>query len=259
MKVWTTKEILYIQKHSLLAETNEVLNIKEMAKKLNRTTQSVRNKIYSLQRDGELPKVNRENSFDTQNRPWSKTEDKRLIAMDKNGATGEEIAESLNRTVGSVYSRKSKLIKQKKLSNSKSVWTDRESQLLIENIQFDENGYVSNYDELGKITNKQYQQLVAKVSRLRKSGDITVKHNPESTSVKAKKAMNHFNDARFAHVTKEDGVVDKIPEISIKSQEVTLILTTTIINGIYSEQYFTKDGQMIAEKKPTPAATDVSQ
>lgn len=36
MKNWTTKEIQYLKKNALLAETNEVLNIKEMANKLNR-------------------------------------------------------------------------------------------------------------------------------------------------------------------------------------------------------------------------------
>lgn len=35
MKMWTTKELQYLKKNALLAETNEVLNAPEMAKNLN--------------------------------------------------------------------------------------------------------------------------------------------------------------------------------------------------------------------------------
>lgn len=59
MKLWTTKEVAYVKRTALLAETNEVLNIKEMAKRLNRTVQSVRNKIYNLQRSGEMPSIDK--------------------------------------------------------------------------------------------------------------------------------------------------------------------------------------------------------
>lgn len=36
MKYWTTKEVSYIQKNALLAETNEVINIEDMAKKIRK-------------------------------------------------------------------------------------------------------------------------------------------------------------------------------------------------------------------------------
>lgn len=44
MKYWTTKEISYIQKNALLAETNEVINIENIAKKLGRSVAAVSKK-----------------------------------------------------------------------------------------------------------------------------------------------------------------------------------------------------------------------
>lgn len=41
MKYWTTKEVSYIQKNALLAETNEVINVEDMAKKLGRSVAAV--------------------------------------------------------------------------------------------------------------------------------------------------------------------------------------------------------------------------
>ena len=51
MRNWTTKELAYIRKKSLLAETNQVLNAKELASKLQRSIKSVEMKIYAMQRD----------------------------------------------------------------------------------------------------------------------------------------------------------------------------------------------------------------
>lgn len=76
--------------------------------------------------------------------------------------------------------------------------------------------------------------------------------------------MNLFSDARFAQYKKNEDVsmnapeVENIPIISVESREVTLILTTTVINGQLTEQYFSKDGQMVAQKKPTSSANEVS-
>lgn len=53
---------------------------------------------------------------------------------------------------------------------------------------------------------------------------------------------------------------EKPADISIESKQVSLILTTVIVNGQRTDQYFTQDGKLIAtKKKPTPAATEVSK
>ncbi|MHC5373604.1 helix-turn-helix domain containing protein [Enterococcus sp. LJL120] len=260
MKFWTTKEIEYIKKNALLAETNEVLNVAELAKKLNRSERAVAKKIYLLRKEGELPKVNRENAIDSHGRPWSKDEEKRLIAMRKRGATYQEIAEALNRTEKTCAAKGAKLITKGKLKSNRASWSHEDVEKLSANIKFDENGYVENYSELSNLLGKNYQQLTQKVTNLRKQGLITVGADKCKTSVKSKQAMDKFNNARFASYPKkkEKTVMEtkETPAVSVDSREVTLILTTTIVNGYQTEQYFTKEGRLIAKKELTTPASN---
>ncbi|MFG5564349.1 helix-turn-helix domain containing protein [Enterococcus faecalis] len=266
MKLWTTKEVAYVKRTALLAETNEVLNIKEMAKRLDRTVQSVRNKIYNLQRSGEMPSIDKSKQFDTKGRHYSKEEDKRIISMYKAGATYKEIAEALERGEISVTSHIYKLRKDKKLKVQKvSPWTEEQTLKLLENVSFDDNGFVNNHNELMRLTNKQYGQVTRKIYDLRKKGEIRIYADRTKTSVKSKQAMNQFNDARFAqYKKKEDKPVEPREKqtseiISVESREVSLILTTVNLSDRRIDQYYTKDGQLLAVKKePTSFADEVS-
>lgn len=263
-KNWTTKEIQYLKKHALLAETNEVLNITEMSKKLNRTTQSVRNKLYSMQRSGDLPAVDRSQQRDAHNRRYSSQEDKRIISMYKQGAMYREIGEALGRDETSITGRIHNLRRSGRLKARKTKrWTDEETQLLIDETRFDDTGHVNNYEELMRLLHKNYLQVSGKIAKLRKAGKITVYAQSGTTSEKSKQAMNRFNDARFAHIPKkkEESAMKELiqPPFTIESREVTLILTTTIINGQRSEQYFSKDGQLIAQKEPTSVAAEIGK
>ena len=272
MKNWTTKELAYIKNHSLLAETNEVLNITEMSKKLNRTTQSVRNKLYSMQRSGDMPAIDRSLQRDADGRRYSPEEDKRIISMVKQGATYREIGEVIGRSevsvTGRIYNlRKSGRLKSKKLKR----WTEKETQLLIDRAQFDETGHVNNYEELMRLVSKNYLQITGKIAKLRKAGKISTRVQPGTTSEKSKQAMNTFNEARFAHIpkNKEEKQVEqqeqtnfmdtKALSVSVESREITLIQTTTEINGRKLLQYFTKDGQLLAQKELTSVAAEVSK
>ena len=159
MKYWTTKEISYIQKNALLAETNEVINVEDMAKKLGRSVAAVSKKIYELRRDGALPKTKRELAFDSKGRPWTVGEEKRLIAMYKQGCSYADIAEALGRSESSCSTKASKLqsigkIKSKRLAH----WTDQEVALILDKVEFDANGYVSNYSELSTTTEPNFDR-----------------------------------------------------------------------------------------------------
>lgn len=243
-----------------------------MAKKLNRTTQSVRNKLYSMQRSGDMPAIDRSLQRDADGRRYSPEDDKRIISMVKQGATYREIGETLGRSetsvTGRIYNlRKSGRLKTKKLKR----WAEKETQMLIDRVRFDKTGHVNNYEELMRLVSRNYSQVVGKITKLRKAGRISTHAQPGTTSEKSKKAMNRFNDARFAHVTKNkeektmslDSVEaitqDLDQSISIDSREITLILTTTTINGQKVQQFFTKEGELLATKKPTSVAPEVSQ
>lgn len=136
------------------------------------------------------------------------------------------------------------------------------------NIKFDENRFCCNHAELGRLCNRTFEQIVGKINRLRKEG-VLEKPKKGTTSIKSKETMNRFNDARFAHIPKQKGdkpmLVDSTgtqeleQSISIESREVTLILTTTTINAQKVQQFFTKEGELLATKKLTPVAAEVSK
>lgn len=255
-KTWTTKEISYIQKNALFAETNEILNVAELAKKLSRSSKSVETKTYNMLKDGLLPEIDRTKAFDSTNRPFTPKEDKRLIAMVKQGSSYVEIGEVLGRNERSISGRLSRLRKKGKLKYySKSHWSEKQIQLVIENVKFDENGFVSNYAELAQLVNKQFSQIQQKVSRLRKEGVITVQADRTKTSVKSKVAMNKFNEARFAQYQKEEKPVleEKAAQTDVKietqSKMVQVIMTTTIAGKERTTSFFTSEGELLTVKK----------
>lgn len=263
VKNWTTKEIQYLKKNALLAETNVVLNVEQLAKKLGRSAKSVDVKIYKLRRDGQFPPTDFSKSFDPRGRRFTENDDKRIIAMYKKGATYKEIGISLDRSEQSIGGRIMRLKKIGKLKQPKKQWSQDQINILLANIRFDENGFCCNHVELARLCNRTFEQVNRKLNDLRKKGVITVMPDRSKTSVKSKEAMNRFNDARFAHIPKkkEESTMKELiqPSFTVESREVSLILTTTIINGQRSEQYFSKDGQLIAQKKPTPVAAEVSK
>ena len=273
MRNWTTKELAYIRKKSLLAETNQVLNAKELANKLQRSIKSVEMKIYAMQRDGQLPKVDLSKSFDPNNRRFSPEDDKRVIAMYKQGESYQTIGKSIERTESSVANRIARLKRQGKIKNiQKKLWTADEEQRLIDHVKFDEQGYVANYDELIGLVGRRYDQLVTKVAKLRKSGKIKTMADLTTTSVKSKKQMQKFNDARFAQYAKKEKEPMKTEQpmrsrsvtagsLSIESKEERMIHTVVIFAGVETHTYFSSDGTKIAEiqKEPTPVPASVSQ
>lgn len=273
MNAWTTKEIAYVLKNALMAETNEVVNAEQIAMKLGRSVSAVTKKISDMRKDGKFPKIQKELAFDSDGRPWTLAEEKRLIAMYKQGASYEEIGEALGRSKGSCSNKSAKLRASGRVKSQKlSCWPDNDVRVLLDTIEFDSNGYVSNYEELAKVTGKQYSQVVQKVGRLRKEGRIPANVKPGTTSLKSKQSMQKFNNARFAQYAKkeEDSMQTEQPmqsrsvtagSLSIESKEERVIHTVVIFAGVETHTYFSADGTKIAEiqKEPTPVPASVDQ
>lgn len=261
-KVWTTKEISYIKRYALLAETNQVLNAREMAKKLGRSLKSVEMKIYKMQQDNQLPKVNRTNSFDSKNRIFSSSEDKRIISMISQQASYKEIGDSLDRTASSIEGRVRRLIDSGKIEKTtmpKRHWSDEEIEKLLKNIEFDENGYVFNINELSSLLKRTYRQTQSKIHRLRKDGVITVPADLNKASVKSKQAMNRFNEIRFASLGKEK---QKMPEkaqanvkVEVQSQMIQVIMTKVVTGNEQTISYFTTEGELLELRKEVANVT----
>ncbi|GGD06027.1 helix-turn-helix domain-containing protein [Enterococcus wangshanyuanii] len=267
VKNWTTKEIAYIKKHALLAETNAVLNVDQLAKKLSRPIKSVEMKIYKMRKDGLLPKTDYTKSFEAAGRRFSPDEDKRIIAMYRQNETYKDIGESLGRSEQSISGRIFTLKKNGKIkrNNSQKNWSEKEIQLVIENIQFDENGFVSNYPELTRlIVNKRLTQIQHKVYSLRKENLITVQADRSKTSIRSKKAMDRFNCARFGKRMEEQPVKDNSVQTSVKvetqSKMIQVIMTTTIAGDEKTTSFFTSEGELLAVKQePTSFADEEGQ
>ncbi|NBJ71021.1 MULTISPECIES: helix-turn-helix domain-containing protein [Clostridia] len=245
---WTTKEVGYIKRAALLDSTNDVVNLEQMAKHLNRSVSAVSKRIWLLRQEGDFPEIDKGKAIDTAGKPYSDEDIKRIKFMVKKGSTAKEIAESLGRTESSIYSvigrlRRKGVIK----TTSKKMWNSSDVHYLINNIQFDENGYTTNTKELARALNRPYQSVTYKISQLRRDDVLTVKADMTKTSVKAKQAHDEFNQKRFATLGKEVRNVVTTPS---KAEVVPVILTVSSNStGEEIHQYWTLDGKLLAENK----------
>lgn len=250
-KHWTPRELKYVAQKALLDSTNAVVNVKQMAKYLKRSPTAVNNRITKLRKEGILPQIDPDKAIDTDRRPYSEREIKRVEAMLENGSTAKEIGDSLDRTESAIRGLIFRLRKKGVMdARSNELWEQHEEDYLVINIRFDEHGYTTNTVELANFLNRSVKSVSRKISKLRNSGVITVHADRTKTSIKAKKAHEQFNNKRFAQYER------KVPTVLItpsKVEVVQVVHTVTVgSNGDEIHQYWTFDGKLLAEnKKPT--------
>ncbi|MGX6979087.1 helix-turn-helix domain containing protein [Vagococcus elongatus] len=256
-RMWTSKEILYVRNAALLDTTNQVVNIEKMAKHLKRSKPAVAQRISKLRKEGKLPAYEPTLKIDSKGRQYTEDERKEIIKMYKRQIPMKVIAERFDRTTtairGVIDREKSKGSLKSNLPN----WDEESEKILIGNIKFDENGYVSNYVELRRLLRKNDVALFKKVSQLRQVGKIDVLPDRTKTSVASKKAHDRFNKARFAHIPKKEEERKEVEKVisqpvvgsQVTSKAVQVILTITKqANGGELHQYFSFEGSLLAEK-----------
>lgn len=257
MKVWATKEIQYLKKYALLAETNEVLNIPELAKKLNRTETAVGAKIKTLryQRDVSFPPVDRSLSFDRFNAPYTAAEDKRIIQMYERGFLSSEIAEAVDRSKAAINGRVSKLRKKGKIKNLKArKWSNEEIELIKNNVKFDYTGRVQNYPELERILHRDPMALRYKMNKLRQTKQLDVKVDHSKSGINLKNEMIKADCYQFGTRFKP------LPTDSFGDTTVIQVLVKPILmNGETVMEYRTQSGELLLTKKPTSGATEAGK
>jgi len=246
-KHWTPREIKYVAEKSLLDSTNAVVNVKQMAKYLKRSPGAVNNQITKLRKEGKLPQIERDKAIDTSYRPYSE-EIKRITFMFQKNSTVKEIADALDRTESAIQSLIFKLRQKGVIESPKrELWQKHEEAYLLDNIQFDEHGYTANTDKLANFLNRSVQSVSRKITKLRKSGAITIHADRTKTSVKAKNAHEQFNKKRFAGCERKVPIVVNTPS---KVEVVQVVLTVTVgANGEEIHQFWTFDGKLLAENK----------
>lgn len=247
-KHWTPREIKYISEKALLDSTNTVVNVKQMAKYLKRSTGAVNNQVLRLRKEGILPPIERDKSIDFNNRPYSEHAIKRIEFMLNNGSTVQEIADSLGKSKKAIESLLSRLREKGKIDSHKHrYWKAHEEEYLISNIEFDENGFTNNVDVLANFLNRSVSSVTAKINKMRQSDAIKIQADLTKTSVKAKVAHEQFNNKRFAGYERKVPVVVNTPS---KVEVVQVVLTVTVgAKGEEIHQYWTFDGKLLAENK----------
>ncbi|MGG2111944.1 hypothetical protein ABFY60_15700 [Lysinibacillus pakistanensis] len=247
-KHWTPREIKYVAEKSLLDSTNAVVNVKQMAKYLKRSPGAVNNQITKLRKEGKLPQIERDKAIDTSYRPYTEDEIKRVKFMFLKDSTVKEIANALDRTESAIQSLIFKLRQKGVIESPKrELWQKHEETYLLNNIQFDEHGYTANTDELANFLDRSVQSVSRKITKLRKSGAITIHADRTKTSVKAKNAHEQFNKRRFAGCERKVPIVVNTPS---KVEVVQVVLTITVgANGEEIHQFWTFDGKLLAENK----------
>ncbi|MGM0238481.1 hypothetical protein ID741_001074 [Enterococcus sp. AZ103] len=254
---WMGKEIHYVKKYIILDECNRPLNVRQMAKKLNRSESSVQTKIRRLQEAEVLPAVDRSKSFEMENLPFSKIEDKRIIEMLKRMFTHEEIGKTLGRSRQSITNRIYILRKYGKLNNlGNKRWDKTAVDLLLKNIKFDVNGFVSNYHELSKILGVQERVISHKVAHLRRDGVIDVKPLPNTSSIKRINYMRRHNSF--------DLKTNAAPPLSLYEKDGTTVMQVLVKSvekdGETLLEYRNQNGELLfIKKEPTSSANEVRQ
>lgn len=212
---WTDKEVAKLRRRILLAETNEVINIPELAKALNKKESAIKDKIHWLRERGELARADRSLQFDDYRRPYTEREEQMLIHMYKQELSLNYMAEKLNRTIPGIQGKLSNLRRQGKLANRIKIWTNEEVKFLIRSLRFDSYGYTTNVKDISEILNLSYEQVSWKVKGLRKEGVIRILPDKTKTSVNSTEAfyeyMKQFNEKR--HISyKIKKQMNSIPE-----------------------------------------------
>lgn len=249
-KMWTTKELTYIKNSSLLDTTNQVVNISQLAKHLNRSNNSVSKKICDLRRMGEMPAVNKTLQIDSKGRGYTEEEKKQIINMYKRGSRIKEIAERFERSESSIENFLERLRKKGLVKPRRTNWTIDQEEWLIENIEFDENGYTTNVSDLAKYLKRTPTNVSAKIGKLRKEDRIATKPDKSKTNVKSKEAHQRFNDARFAHLGRSEKKMMSTTE-NVQNSKVIQVIQTIIVDqeGNKTYQFYSFDGDLIVEKK----------
>lgn len=200
-KKWTKNEDAILLENVAFDHRGFACNIEHLVNLLkSRNKGAIYHRINTLRKCGKLADLCLDDPIDPYFKPFTKDEDRIIIGALKMGTTPTEIGEALDRSAYSIHGR-IKLLRSRGEDIPRLIkkFTDDEIKFLIENVQFDKYGYVSNTDELTSLLKRSKQTVRQKLMQLRKMGLIETL--PDKTksgiSCNTREAFNRQNDLCF--------------------------------------------------------------
>ena len=200
-----------------------VSNAKELAELTGADMKSIHHKIYRMRQQGKLFEIYWEDPIEPPNLKYSKKDEERILRMYKHGCSVSEMAKILGRTESSLYNKIHLLRKESRLSTfRKRKYTEKEIDLLLRHIKFDENGYVFNIDELVNLLHRSKNNLFRKICVLRKSGVIEVKPDHSKASQNWYDTMKRQIEISYQlYLSTQKKPTSVAPEVSNKQNTLT--------------------------------------
>lgn len=175
-----------------------VCNVPELQKLLKEPKKAIDHKVRQLRNAGVLEKIYWEDPIEPIRKEYSNREDSKIIFGTKIGRTAKEMAKDLGRTEKSVHDRQLVLRKTGRLDSYNKVnYSEFEDQLLIENLEFDEFGYVLNLIELSGMLHRSKKSICNRIYFLRKRKRITIYPDHSRTNKNAAIAMKKFKNRTY--------------------------------------------------------------
>ncbi|WP_313151341.1 hypothetical protein [Enterococcus sp.] len=200
-KKWTKHEDTTLLKNVAFDHRGFACNVEHLVELLqSRSKRAIYHRINNLRKCGKLADLCLDDPIDPYFKPFTKDEDRIIIGALKMGTTPTEIGEALDRSMHSIQGR-IKLLRSRgeDIPRLTKKFADDEIQLLIENVQFDKYGYVSNTDELTSLLKRSKPVIRQKLMQLRKIGLIETL--PDKTksgiSCNTRNAFKKQNDLCF--------------------------------------------------------------
>ena len=182
---WTEENCKKLVKKIDLAETNEVLNTKALAKYFGVSNQAIGKKVWELRQAGRLPKVDKSLQIDAYQRPYTSRELRFIIGAINAGQTCNQVAELLDRTYAGINRQVCNLIRTGQLAPRTTSWSPEQDELIMSTVKLDANGCVDNYPELASALDRSYVVIQRRIYRLRKLGKLPSVTGPSIRGLEA--------------------------------------------------------------------------
>lgn len=189
---WTEQEIHQLKMKVKFDERGFVGNTQELSELFGRSRKLVCWKVEFLRKKGELPSIYYDDPLYPIRRSYTEREDRFIVRALESGAYVEDIANTLYRSIKSIYHRIGKLRKNCGIDYRVRKWTKAETASLLNRIKFDEHGYLANVNELMRLTGRTRIAIYKKVELLRKDGEIKTLPDKSHTNQAGRAAHEYY-------------------------------------------------------------------